>query len=120
MTEEHPEIHVARDVLDNRKVAAVVVASISTVIVSVWVTWALLVRWEGEIPGGRRGPRPPQRAPMQISNVNQTLIEEDYAEQLRTGRQDRLQSFEWSDREQGTVKIPIRRAMELRAKGVTP
>ena len=79
------------------------VAAVSLLIMglSIWLAWALL------------GDPPPReiRGPM-------TLIDRDRRGiRLRLEARRKLERYEWVDREKRVVRIPIERAMELRAKG---
>jgi hypothetical protein len=62
-------------------------------------------------------PAPPQDVVPRPSGVDQTLFSEGpYSRTFVEAQRRRLRSYEWVDREQRIVRIPIDKAMELRLK----
>lgn len=113
------EIRLEEDRVSNRTIALIIAVSLVVVLLSVWLTWAILVAEERAILGDE--PRRAEQAPNQISRVRQTLIDSDREGILDRRRAERsLDRYEWVDRERGQLRIPIRRAMELRARGARP
>lgn len=103
-------------------VAAVTIAvMVGSVLVAWWLLRALEIGMGYSEPRGISEPAPPT-----ISSVRQTLIEDPTAAppaaglEARARQREVLESYRWVDREEERVRIPISRAMELRAEGRTP
>jgi hypothetical protein len=97
----------------SRGAVLVVIGSVFLVtVLSIALVW-----WIGPPPQRIEGPE----LPPQISRVRQTLIARDReGARMRDRVRRDLERYEWVDRERGIVRIPIDRAMELRASGVHP
>ncbi len=114
------DLHLQEDHLPQKKIAAVAAAAFAIMALSIWVAYALLADVEHEL-GREPGFSAVQRAPHQISGVFQTEIERDQSGlRMRRAAEEELDHYAWVDRDRGLVSIPIERAMELRAEGVTP
>jgi hypothetical protein len=115
------EITVEEDRLPGRTIILIAVVSIVIMLFSIWLAWALLAAEEEQILGGSAPrdvlPLPPRK----ISNVRQTLISRDLeGVHVREEMRRALGRYEWVDRDRKVVRIPIERAMELRARGELP
>lgn len=103
------EVRQAPDHLARRKIMAVTMASIVTMLVSLGVAWTLLERW-GREPAA--GPSPP--APPTIGMLEQTLvIDTQRGLDLRKQQEASLHRWGWVDRDAGVAHIPIDRAIDL-------
>lgn len=115
------EIRVQTDKVGNKPIAIIIIVFVLVMVASFWVAWVLLVKEKERLEGIRAEARPiPRRAPPSISDVRQTPISENLARRYRSRVATTLSEYEWVDRESGLVRIPIRRAMELRAEGMKP
>jgi hypothetical protein len=113
------EIQVEEDRLSRWSITIVIVVGLVIMAFSIWLAWALLVAEEEAIFGGDP-PRDPMPAPpAQVARTRQTLIGRDREGlELRQEQRDQLSRYEWVDRDEGVVRIPIERAIELRAGGM--
>ena len=109
-----------------RPAVILIAGTLAVIAGSVAVSWWLLRRDAG---GGARVARIDARGPRaevspgaaSIGGVRQTLIERDEeTARLLHDQRRRLESFAWVDRDRGIVRIPIERAMDLAAAGMTP
>src|SRR5688500_18729303 len=86
------------------------------VIAVVWVVvaWFLLDHSENAHRPGRGFPERELAARDVVSGIEQTLIEtRDHGVELAREKQRQLEGYQWVDREQRIVRIPIEKAMEI-------
>jgi hypothetical protein len=115
------EIEVAEDRIPPGRIVLVGIGLLVSILIGVWVTYAILVHGQGSVRGGDSQQPEAAIQTEEISRVRTTMIHDDRAGLRRRRLEiERLDRYEWSDREKRTVRIPIERAMELRARGVRP
>jgi len=110
MSEKNEKVRLERDALSERRALAALAATAALVVLGILIPWGLLRAFEAQL--GRPSPdvgveaRPPEllHEPMSIDRPAERDLARDEAV---------LASFSWVDRERGTVRIPIDRAMEL-------
>jgi hypothetical protein len=101
-------------------IAAVGAASLALFAAASAVTLAWMVRAQAEMnPAHDQAPR--DAGQRKIGIVEQQLFDSaNRAETMRRAQLQRLSSYGWVDREQGVVRIPVERAMDLAAGGERP
>ena len=115
------DIQVEADRISKTTVLVIIGSVITVTLLSIWLAWVLLLREERLIGATARGAEKRAVHQDQIARVRQSLIAQD-REGMRQRRRasHSLRRYEWADRDEGTVRIPIERAMQLRAQGVRP
>jgi hypothetical protein len=101
--------HQAADVLPSRRLYVIGLTTIAVTLAGIAAAWLLLEAYQ-------RGGAPvfPARAPAEIARVEQSLIESTRRGlDLRDAQRDALGHYQWIDRDAGTLRIPIDRAIEL-------
>jgi len=75
--------------------------------------------WLASGRSARHSPTPPAASAFAPGTPEQTPIESsERGRTLRTQQEQQLARYGWVDRQAGIVRIPIERAIELRAEGV--
>src|SRR4051812_5984771 len=117
----HPELHQEEDRVPGWKVSLAVLVTL--VVSGVTIAWSVhmldervaVLRPSRIFPEQRLGPR------RRVSGVEQRLFTEPpigLSTEARALRE--LDRYQWVDRTRGIVRIPIERAMELRAREGAP
>jgi hypothetical protein len=108
----HPEGHMA-DEMNLAKI--VVIGLVSLGIFAAGIVWSYVLLAGGEREAAVRGvaPQPKLVGKQEIGIVDQVPFDKDRRLEIwRAERQKALTSWGWSNRDQGTVRVPIDRAME--------
>ena len=109
------DVHLDADRIPGKRIAVVIAATILITAGGVLWPWLSMRHREAVLLNEHPGRLPPaEPTPPGPSTILATPIETDLEGRRRIER-DRaaLESYDWVDREQGVVRIPIGKAMEL-------
>lgn len=96
--------------VDVRSVALIGLGLVFTIVFVMLVAWWLTGAYSAEVPPVA-APFPPEQSEQPQPRL-QANPSQDWQQQQQQAR-ERLTSYDWIDREQGTVRIPVDRAIEV-------
>jgi hypothetical protein len=112
-------VHQEEDVVASGRLVRIGVVSVAVGALGVFVAGALLVVRVGAVTPSLTGAHGPLPAPREISGLEQTPIRDTrVGEDLLDAQKRRLETWSWVDRDAGIARIPIRRAMDVVARGL--
>jgi hypothetical protein len=117
----HPELHQEEDTVPGWKVLLAV--AVTLLVSGVLIGWSIsmLDAREAELRPSRSFPEQLLGPRRRVSGVEQSLFAEPARGIVQAARARReLDRYQWVDRELGIVRIPIERAIELRAREGAP
>jgi hypothetical protein len=104
------------DALPARTLLLLLGATILATLLCIFVADAVLESSEEAVRPGRQFPEAELEYKDVVSNLELSLIEfRDHGAELAARKRAQLDGYGWVDREQGIVRIPVEKAMEILA-----